>query len=381
MSFDHHKSLFFSSGLFLALFLAGILLSPHKLLWIDECYSYHVSIDHPSYTDILKAKFFDGNRCPLFYLIQKFNCNLFSLHYPEGGAEGIHDISDARAQIIMRIPSNIYMSLALACIFYFFIRFYSLSEGLYALAAALVTPMVWLYWLEARPYSLWFLLTTIQLLLLCCASIAPKIKIIKPLLLTHVLLAFTTPACILQISIACLVLWWRGKHPKIQLGLIGGLPIGIALLYLFLVPVFRTKTYDFTQNLFDAVLPERLFVYVIYVVTVWLVPEKYKQSSSQTFFLPVFLLFLASAVLMLFADVFTKNSQFGFFSRYLIFLTPADILMFSLASMDFRRWSRPNPWGYMNVSIALCGLMILRGLITYRTLLVAATYLHAPAWH
>jgi hypothetical protein len=278
----------------------------------------------------------------------------------------------------MRIPSNVYMSLGLTLIFYFFTRFFSLLAALYALGVALVSPMVWMYWVEARPYSLWFLLTTSQLLLLSCLVISPKIRITKMLFLTQVLLALTIPACIFQISIALLVLWWKGKYSKIKLGLIWAVPTGIALTYYFFIPIFRTKTYFFFPNLFDAVMPERLFVYVIYALAAWVLPEKYKTSPRNIFFLPVFLLFLASALCILFVDLFTENSQFGFFSRYLIFITPADILMFSFASIDMRRWSRPNPWVCMNVMILLGGLVVMRGLMTYRAILAAATYLHAP---
>ena len=134
----------------------------------------------------------------------------------------------------------------------------------------------------------------------------------------------------------------------------------------------------FFPNLFDVVMPERLFIYVIYALIAWVLPEKYKKLSWNIFFLPVSLLFLASGVFVLFVDLFTQNSDQGFFSRYLIYLTPPDILMFSLASLDLRQWSRPNPWICMNVSIFLGGMVIMRGLITYRMILALATYLHAP---
>ena len=134
----------------------------------------------------------------------------------------------------------------------------------------------------------------------------------------------------------------------------------------------------FFSNLFDAVMPERLFVYVIYALIAWALPEKYKQFSRNTFFLPVFLLFLSSGVFVLCVDLFTLNSQQGFFSRYLIYLVPADILMFSLASIDLRQWSRFNHWVWMNVSIFLGGLVVMRGLMTYRDILASAIYLHAP---
>ena len=134
----------------------------------------------------------------------------------------------------------------------------------------------------------------------------------------------------------------------------------------------------FSSNLFDVVMPERLFIYVLYALMAWVLPEKYKKLSWNIFFLPAFALFFASGFFVLYKDLFTQNSEQGFFSRYLIYLTPADILMFSLASFDLRRWTRPNPWICLNASIFLGGLVIIRGLMTYRDILAAATYLHSP---
>jgi len=379
MRFNHLKSLYLSGIVFLLLLAIGFLLSERKLLWNDELYSQQTAITVDSYADILSFKFPDGNKNPLFYIIQKTVCNIFSLHKLAISPHHLRPTRDIPAQIIMRIPSNIYISLALSLIFYFFSRFYSVFIAFYALGVALVSPMVWMYWVEARPYPLWFLLTTIQLLLLYCRRIAPEIEIVKPLLLVHLLLAFTSSASMIQISIAFLILLcWKGKYNKMQLGLICAVPIGIALFYNFFNLSFKIKTYLFSSNLFDAVMPERLFVYVIYALTAWALPKKYKTSSGNIFFLLIFLLFLASGLFILLMDLNTKNSDFGFFSRYLIYIAPADILMYSLASFDLFQWSRKNTWIYINVSIFLGGLVIMRGLMTYRAILGEATYLHVP---
>jgi hypothetical protein len=52
--------------------------------------------------------------------------------------------------------------------------------------------------------------------------------------------------------------------------------------------------------------------------------------------------------------------------------------MFAFASHDLWQWSRKNFWVCMNVSIVLGGFVVLRGLMTYREILVSAIYLHAP---
>lgn len=378
MRFDHLKSLYVSAGVFLVLAALGFCLSQRKVLWLDELYTQQTAIDPGSYADILSLKFPDGNKNPLFYIVQKGVCDVFSFHLPAACSKGLNRTMDIPSQTIMRIPSNIYMSLGLALIFYFFTRFYSLFAAVFALCAALVSPMVWMYWVEARPYALWFLLTSAQLTLLCAAVVSPKIKTVQSLIVTHILLALTTPASLFQISIVPLALCLKGRYGRKQALLVWLVPVGLALFYYFFDDTSRIKTYMLSSNLFDAVMPERLFVYVAYALTAWVLPEKYKKSSWNGFFLPVFFLFLASGLFLLVTDLFTKNSENGFFSRYLIYLTPADILMFSLAGFDLWQWSRKNVWVCMNVSIFLGGLVIIRGLMTYREVLASAIYLHSP---
>lgn len=380
MRFSHKTSLCFSGALFIMLLCCGYFLSQHKLIWLDEAFTQHLSIDKPSYADILTLHFVDGNKCPIFYINQKIVSNIFSFHYPNFLCEGPHDISDVRSQIIMRIPSNIYMSLALACIFYFFTRFFSVFIAIYALAVALVSPIVWMYWVEARPYSLWFLLTTAQLLFFCTTILFPKIKVTRSIYWTHILLVFTTPGSIIQITIVTLMLFLRGGYKRKQLIWAWLLPVCIFLFYYFLVPVYKFNAVNLYNALFEVVMPERMFIYVVYMLAAWGLSEKRKKSSSNTFFLPIFLLFLLSGCCEIFMNVPNHNIRFfAFHYRYLIYLAPADILMFSLASFDLWKWSVKNFWVCLNVSIVFAGLMIIRGLLTYREILVNALYLHSPA--
>jgi hypothetical protein len=220
-------------------------------------------------------------------------------------------------------------------------------------------------------------LTTAQLLFYCSTILSPKIKVNKFIYLNHVLLVLTTPGSILQVSIVSIMLFFKGRHKKRQMAMTWLLPVCIFLIYYFLVPVYKFKTFDFLTCLFDSVMPERLVVYVLYALTAWGVSKKRKVTSN-TFFLPIFLLFLISGCLVLIIDLFTDNFQFGLFSRYLIYLAPVDIIMFSLASFDLWHWARKNIWVCVNVSIFLGGLVISRGLITYREILATALYLHTP---
>jgi hypothetical protein len=244
------------------------------------------------------------------------------------------------------------------------------------MCVALVSPMVWQYWVEARPYSLWFLLTTAQLLLYCSSVLYPKIKVSRSIHWVHFLLILTTPGSIFQILIISILLLFKKGYKKQQLIWTLFLPMGIFLFYYFQVPAFKVKTFFLYTILFKAVMPEHLFVYGVYACTAWVVSIKRKESSGNTFFLPIFLLFLLSGYLLLLQHIFVNDFQFGFFNRYLIYLVPADILMFSLASHDLYQWSRKNIWVCMNAGIFLGGLVIVRGLITYRDIWASALYLH-----
>jgi hypothetical protein len=378
MCFDHKKSLYFSVLLFVILLFAGYLLSQRKAIWNDEYFTQQVSVDNVSYSDIMTGQFADGNRCPLFYIFQNIVSDMFAFKLPLVNFKGSHLLLDQRSQIITRIPSNIYMSLALAGMFYFFLRFFSLSAACYALLVAFISPMVWLYWVEARPYSLWFLLTMAQLLLYCSTILSPKIKINKPIYLTHFLLVLTTPGGIFQVLIISLMLFLKKRLKAYQLILATLIPTIIFLIYYFLVPIFRIKTFFFFTILFEAVMPEHLLVYLIYAIAAWVLREKRKESSSNTFFLPIFLLFLLSGLFVLITHLYTRNFQFGLFNRYLVYLAPADILMFTLAGIDLWRWSKKNIWVCTNLSILLGGLIIIRGLLTYREIWSTALYLHSP---
>ena len=48
----------------------------------------------------------------------------------------------------------------------------------------------------------------------------------------------------------------------------------------------------FATNFFDVVMPERLFVYVIYALMAWVLPEKYKKDFLEyLFFAGLFIVF------------------------------------------------------------------------------------------
>jgi hypothetical protein len=365
----------FTVGLFIVLLYTGFFLAQRKPLWNDEIFTQEQSLDNHSYKDILTLNFIEGNKSPIYYMIQKFTCDIFSFHMPSRApqtSDSIPRIHDSKGQLIMRIPSNVFMSLGVVLIFYFFVRYFSFSTGLYALTVALTTPMVWVYWVEARPYSLWFLLTVLQLFFAWGTVITEKETSgnRRGLIIVQLLLALTTVASLFQIVIVSFLLWCR-KYYRKEMFWTTVIPIGIALFYYIVAPLFKFKTYFFWANLTDAIMPEHIVIYGLYAFVFW-------KDPKNTFFLKTFLLFLASGCFVLLTHLHTPGIVFGFYSRYLIYLVPVDIMLMTAASYGFFQASKKNTYVLMNVLIVLSGLLFIRGLLTYRALLASGLYLHSP---
>jgi len=114
MRFDHSMSLYLSGAVLIMLLVIGYSLSERKLLWNDELYSQNTAIDAEPYAGLLSLNFPDGNKNPLFYVVQKAVCGIFSYHMPAIYSKELNRTRDIPSQAILRIPSNVYMSLALA---------------------------------------------------------------------------------------------------------------------------------------------------------------------------------------------------------------------------------------------------------------------------
>src|SRR3989338_7702020 len=125
----------------LGLFFIGIFLSQRKSLWNDELYTQTISVERPSYRDIVEGHLGEGNNFPLFYLIQKAVCDLAGYRLGDKW-HNEWQLSEPRGQVTLRISSNFFMSLSLAALFYFFSNTFSIGVGIYALLVALSSSMV-----------------------------------------------------------------------------------------------------------------------------------------------------------------------------------------------------------------------------------------------
>ena len=151
--------------IFLGCLLLGSQLALRKTLWNDEIHTQLRTVEEKSWSQISKGQVLEGNNAPLYYLIQKSIESLAHFHLPFhwiGKQDG--RIYHPYSQVLLRASANLCMSLSISFIVWYFWTYFSLGAALLALVSCLSSFMLLAYWAEARPYALWFLLTTLQML-------------------------------------------------------------------------------------------------------------------------------------------------------------------------------------------------------------------------
>jgi hypothetical protein len=394
----HGKKIWFIVVLLLSLY-AGRWLSLQKPLWNDEIYTQERAIDALSYQDILAVKFVEGNNSPLFYIIQKAVCDLWGFQLPMEW-KGEWYLSHPRAQFVMRLAPNLFMSLSIALIFYYFASRYSYGVGLYALMVTLSTHMIWAYWAEARPYALWIFLTTAQSLLFL-----QLIRHDRPsrcswglLCLVHILLSLSVILSLGQILVVSGVLfYYKDKKPPIKFRqparflikyfFLTVLPAGICLFYYFVMPssLFRYCVLQPVQLILANVPVDRLCIFLLYIgflgycyhqkgaqykalFTKTLYPHENRTLCTMgvSYSMVIALMLAFAGTILLFCKTREIPSQqtISLSDRYFMFLVPMQIIATTVFSCSMFRFFRKKKWILFNLVIALGGLLVLRFLRT-----------------
>lgn len=364
--------------LFILCFLLGTFLSRHKILWNDECYTQAYTIDPHTYGDILRMDIYEGNTSPLFYLLQKSVTDLFQYHFPMQWTGQTGPIVEERSQMVLRITPNFFMSLGIAAIFYFFASRYSLLWGGYALAMSLSSFMVWAYWLEARPYSLWFCLTSLQVLVFLHLLGAKTSKTMPGpwvfLGAIHVLLALTAFSSMAQITIITALLWLALPSSRTYIWRLG-LPVLVCLFYAVLMPkgilkfAFASSPLGLVLDNFSA---DRLAIAGIFIAFC-LMRRKFPPQAPYHILLPACFLCAAGALIAYIAFSQTKGPVFFMDSRYFIYLAPVEIIATVVFSRELMVMVKPG-WGRFNMGLMLGGLLLVHGLWTYKHVFSFALY-------
>jgi len=346
--------------LLLLLLIPGFWLAYNKPLWNDEIYSIQSTILGHSYMDIFLGRIgqIEGNQAPFFYLIQKVICDLTDFSFPETMGSAAAGFADSRTQILMRINPVIFISLSIVLIFYYFSRYYSIGTGLYSILVSLSSFIVWFHWPEARPYALWFFLTTCQSLIflsLISEKMLPK-KSWTRLAIVHFLLCFTTVFSLIQIIAVGVILWFIYDKNWKRYIVLSAIPAIICLLYYFTSPKFNFFFKDgFLQLINASVSKDRLliiFIFLMYLITItqskiklplgWKMRElKNPDKKVMAGFLTYFGLILSGVLLILIKLKFADTGiGFQVSYRYFICLAPVGIIAVTLFSFYLVRASK-----------------------------------------
>lgn len=348
--------------LFLLCLQVGYRLNERHPLENDEIYSQQQSIQPIPYTAMLAGHIPEGNNSPLFYIMQKFTLGKFALTQRW---ENEKDICNGPAQSRLRLMPILCMSLGLSLIFWFFARHWGLWMGLAAFALALTSPLVWTYWATARPYALWILLTTVQLLLLINFFRSPpqKRRHVKALGAVHVLLALTTMFGAAQAVIAAIL--GRGK-----LWLTAIAPIFIGLWYFYWAPRYPFRVpHDAAALIFDNLSLERIIFLIAAAIAIGaLCRWDLRLHSNSAIFLLAFTCILLAAPVVVIAWYKHLNVPgllgFELSSRYFAFLTPLSSI--GVMWIWLTLWERCGQWLWAR----LCLIEVMAGMLILGTLQV-----------
>jgi len=420
----HRIILFLSALLFVGCARFGLLIAEHKELWNDEIYSQESSVKRTSYRDMFLGRIQEGNNSPLFYVLQKTIWNIFS-DKQETHEQGYTSKKD---KIILRLNPVFFMSLAIMIIFYYFARFYGLWMGFFSLLIIFSTAPVWHFWVEARPYALWFCLTTVELLCFLnfihrqempasviarseCnerrSNLERKIAALpsvarndtQVLAIIHLLLSFTVIFSVVQIFIVSFLLKIYRKIEWKDLWLVAVIPIGIALFYYYHAPKY-SFWFLFTpeQLIRDCFSRERfyiLFLFVLflgfYFVQTRLTKAKFLNGEALYNEIPILSvtgLMLAAAFFILFIFTLKANQvQNGFIvsSRYFMYLAPVGIISTVLLSRAIVQSLSNDRWLQMIFTIGIAYWIIHRGIKLWPTVreilaVVANLSIAPPGW-
>lgn len=331
--------LFLSLLLVFILQTLGFLLAIHKPLWRDELNTQTYAINE-SYADILSGKNeMEGNTSPFFYIQQKIFCDIFHFQTPQPWLEGHWEYTDPFANIFLRILPVSWMSSFFLLLFLYFSFRFNIFFGFLGLFVGLASPMLWLYWAEARPYGLWVLLTALQMILFL-EILHEKTSSYRKWLCLSLVNIFLSLTCILsffQIGIVCVMLLFKERrwHQYI-------LPFAIPMLFIYYYkphsPSFDLIFLLTVQQMIFSTLPSnRLCILLIYPVLLRIyslqgqkmLPKIFPNDDILTVF-PFFLsiLLMIIAIILFFATLqghATGRGQYVI-QRHIIFLIPVSII-------------------------------------------------------
>jgi hypothetical protein len=238
--------------------------------------------------------------------------------------------------------------------------------------------MVWIYWAEARPYALWFFLSTVQLLLYLRFASTKKELYLNWLTVVHLLLALTVVISAGQVAIVTLLVWVSNDRKFTQQMLFMSLPI-VLCVYFAWVALHSGMIHHYTVNvpfglIHQAFALDRLLLLgllgAIYTITSrWI---KTFRISGELISYGVLSFLFAFALLGYF-----KYREFGNWpykdyldSRYFIFLVPVAIVAVTWFSVHLYKMIRQSfHWLWsVQLIVLISFFFVIRCLLLYQDL-------------
>lgn len=359
---------------FVVLLIIGFRLALQKSVWNDEIYSQITNIEGIPLIKMFNGSIREGNNAPLFYLSQKVILGITGYHSPAVWLDGTRMWGFDRPwdRFFMRIGPVACVSLMIVGIFYFFARFYSWGTAAFSLFLSLSTSMVWQYWAEARPYGLWMLLTTLQVLLFLhfIRNEADRARTVARLAGVHLLLSLTAILSLPQIIFISALLWVYGLRDVRRYLFLTLFPALFCLAYYFTAPQYPFGLiFTVDQYLRANISRDRLYIFLMFGVflaiffaqgklNLKLISEKIREGLP-AFYLGLGMIAGAGAVLALFKAREAKVMLFPVTEKYFIFLVPVGIIV-STVLVDTLIRSARSRWLSFLLMAGTAGLVVPR---------------------
>ena len=351
-------------------FSIGLLLARHKPLWNDELYGQQETVQKTSWPNIILGHSKEWNSFPLYTMFQKGFLQLFNYQLPITW-NGSGMLINPQAQLLIRILPDLFIASAMTSIVLFFGFRSGFIGGVMAVLICLSIPTVWMYWVEARPYSLWFALTTFQsLLFIDCNSKNERNPPLFPLMLVHLGLCLTAPLGIMQ-TVVCQGLWWCAGVRRIKFHMLAGLcPVFLGAYYLMAQQKMSMYLFASWQEILFRNFPlHEMMAIGMYIVLLFL--SFYTGSFRQYFlygrvFLPFCLTFVIIALAGLYYTIMKAVPQSApVVERHFIFLTPIGIIMMAAIFSDLWLLAARHWWWRLGLMIIFAAGVLGQFLTTF----------------
>lgn len=351
----------------------GYFLSTHKPLENDELFSHVSSVEGMSYKDILTLKIQEGNISPLFYLTQKGFLDFIGFRLPFTW-NGDWFVTDLHSQAAMRHLSNLFMSLSIAMVFYFFSRYYSVAAGLYGALVVLSSFMTLAYWAVARPYALWNFLTTAQVLLFLylLRGGAHEKRAWNFLTVTHLLLSLTVTFGAAQIAAVSLMLFISKERDLKKYILFAVVPVVLCLVYYFGAPKYSFYFTDNAIQLISASFPKDRLALVCLLGGFLAWRSRKVKDTNVMFYVFTAIMLGLTVVLMGMFYLKAKADGFPLSNRYFIYLAPIGAIAVTLFTVEAWKALAGKVWLRAGLVLLAGGLLVFR--LNWSWLLARAFY-------